>query len=60
LRMFRPDGEVVGVVERGLGTKGALELEVLLDTAVFVVEAKARLDTVSDDAGPGSALACAW
>ena len=32
------DADIVGVVEGGLGPQGTLELEVLLDSAVFVVE----------------------
>src|SRR6185436_18397642 len=45
------DVEVVGVVEGGLGAKGAGELEVLLDLGALVVEAETGLDAFGEDAG---------
>jgi hypothetical protein len=45
------DAEVVGVVEGGLSTKSAAELEVLLDAGVPVTDLEAGVDALGEDAG---------
>jgi len=52
------DAQIVGVVDGGLGTQGALLLEVLLDMAAFVLDIHARGHPVGDH--PGSGTGPAW
>jgi len=44
------DGEILGVVEGGLGPQGAFLFEVLLDVRRFVLDVEARGDALGDDA----------
>ena len=46
------DGEIAGVVDRGLGAQGTILLEVLLDARGLVVDVQRRRDAVGDDARP--------
>ena len=48
------DAQIVGVVDGGLGTQGALLLEVLLDMAAFVLDIHARGHPVGDHSGSGT------
>src|SRR5260370_28037630 len=47
-----PNGEVVGVVDRGLGPKGLALLVVLLDAASLVVDVQGRSDSLGDHPRP--------
>src|SRR5262249_24939677 len=48
--------EVVGVVEGGLGTEGAVELEVLLDVSSAVTDVQVGADVLGEDASAGGRL----
>jgi hypothetical protein len=51
------DPEVVGVVEGGLGTEGAVELPVLLEAGVPVTDLQAGVDVLRQNAGASGRLA---